>query len=448
MKKLFVFLSAAALAWGCSTGRGNGEPTVFSGKFIGYDNQFVEFFLPADNNEFKEIQIHVNSDGTFCDTIQFDKNYYDAPIFADRFMFRTSVEQGKTYYAEFDITEQGVETNFRFIGEGAAENEFMSHLWAIDETEVLADAVTYKENRELLNNLYAPLREELATIQNKGFVKYYTKQFAEKEDVYSYYFPFLSAEKTGVCPKDADFDAFVAKRNKLSDEEFTALTGTIFTYVPYSCKNVSITEALKAAASCSVKPSQKELAMTSIIQNFVGAGNDNGLSDGYEYFMENVTNEEYLDSVDEICKNALLLAPGADAPDIEFEDIDGRIHHLSDFKGKPLYVDLWASWCGPCCEEIPHLQKFVDSLGKDPQIACISISIDSDRADWTGKLEQLGSTWPQYLATAAGQDCISNQYFVSGIPRFMLIDAEGKIAAVNAPRPSDNNILQELLSLL
>ena len=90
----------------------------------------------------------------------------------------------------------------------------------------------------------------------------------------------------------------------------------------------------------------------------------------------------------------------------------------------------------------------MDALGKDPEIAVISISIDDERDDWTGKLDQLGSTWPQYLATAAGQDCISNQYFVTGIPRFMLFDANGKIASVNAPRPSDPDILEQLKDLL
>ena len=447
MRKAFAILCAAAILAGCSTSKGNGGPTVFQGRFIGYGSEYVEFFIPQDG-EYLEIPINVQPDGTFCDTVQFSKDEYDLALFADKFMFRISLEQGKTYNAEFDITEDGVETNFRFMGEGAAENTFMSHLWALDVQEDVSEASSFKEFRSIMANSYRPLRDELSTIPNKPFVKYYDAELDRQEKYFSYYFPFYYARQNGSCPDDPGFNAFVAQSKKLSDEELYAIVVPIFVNSSYSCGGIDVSEALKAAASCVTKPEQKEWAMMTMLTNLVGAGNLNGLDEGYDYFADHVKNEDYLDQAYELCNNASQLAPGSDAPDIEFEDIDGEVYCLSDLFGKPLYVDLWASWCGPCCEEIPYLAKFVESLSTNPEILCISISIDDDRDDWTGKLAEVNPSWMQFLATAAGQESISNQYFVSGIPRFLLIDAEGKIASVNAPRPSTPNLLDELKALL
>ena len=447
MKKTLTFLCAAALLAGCSTAPKNAGPTVFEGRFIGYTSEYVEFFIPQDSGEYLEIPLNVHPDGTFCDTIQFDMNLYDAALFADKFMFRICVEQGRHYVTEFDLSEEGVETHFRFMGEGEAENTFLARYWTLDELETIKPARTFQESRQLLSDAFAPLREELGMIPNKPFVKYYRDEMKAKEENYAYYFPFCATLLSGTCPDDPDFNAFIAKK-KMDDEAFESTVTPFFTNAAYLLQGIDVTEALKAAASCSAKPAQKERAMTLMMTQMVNAGNMDGLAEGYAYYMDQVTSEEDLDQIEEMCRNALLLSPGTPAPDIEFEDRNGKVYHLADFAGKPLYIDLWASWCGPCCEEIPYMAKFVESLGKDPEIVCISVSVDEERDNWTDKLEEVGAAWPQFLATEAGQDSISNQYFVSGIPRFLLIDAEGKIASVNAPRPSNPDLLEELLALL
>lgn len=447
MNKTLAFLCAAAILAGCSTSSKNGGPTVFQGRFIGYNGEFVEFFIPQ-GNDFLEIPLQVNPDGTFCDTIQFSENLYDAALFADKFMFRISVEQGKTYNTEFDITEEGVETNFRFIGEGAAENEYMKHLWALDDMASLKGVSNFKEFSAHVKDIYAPLREELKSLSNKPFVKFQNNELDTRETRSTYYFPFIAADATGDYPGDPDFAKYIAGRKKMSDEEFKSKMEFLCTNVPYLMDGIDVTGALKAAASCTDKPELKEWIMNRMLHAMVGAGKMNGLSEGYDYFAENVKNEEFLDAAYKLCNNALLLAPGANAPDIEYEDVDGKVHHLSDYAGKPLYVDLWASWCGPCVEEIPYMASFVESLGKDPEIVCISISIDDVRSDWTAKLDEDKPGWPQFLATKAGQASISSQYFVTAIPRFLLITADGTIASVDAPRPSTPNLLNELKSLL
>ena len=448
MRKTILAAGAALILAGCASDKaGNGEPTIFQGRFIGYNDEFVEFFDIVDG-EYVEMPVKVNPDGTFCDTLQFPENKYNAALFADKFMFRVCMEQGKTYTAEFDLTEEGTETNFRFIGEGEKENRFLSHLTAADPFDHFDSVKDFKECRQMLDGLYAPLLSELKTIGNKPFEKFYGDQIKKNMNTYLCFSPFFAAATNGSYQDDPEFNAFIAKNYKLNDDEFEEFMSNVFTNIAYMVPEIDATAALEAAASCATKPAQKEAAMNMMLQALASAGNFNGIAEAYEFFQDNVTNDDYLDTADEICRNILTLVPGTQAPDIEFKDLDGKVFHLADLAGKPLYIDLWASWCGPCCEEIPYLQKFVDSLGSNPEITCISISIDDEESDWTSKLDEVGSTWPQYIATAQGQASIAGKYFISAIPRFLLIDAEGRIASVNAPRPSEPELLNKLKEML
>ena len=189
---------------------------MFQGRFIGYTTEYVEFFIPQDG-DYLEIPLHVQPDGSFCDTVQFSRDQYDLALFADKFMFRIALEQGKTYTAEFDLREEGVETNFSFTGEGEAENTFMAHLWALNIEEEVDKASSFKEFRSIMANCYRPLREELSAIPNKPFVKYYKAELSRREKYYSYYFPFYYARESGSCPDDPDFNAFVALSRKMSE---------------------------------------------------------------------------------------------------------------------------------------------------------------------------------------------------------------------------------------
>lgn len=129
------------------------------------------------------------------------------------------------------------------------------------------------------------------------------------------------------------------------------------------------------------------------------------------------------------------LSPGAPAIDCEWEDAQGNKSHLSDLYGKVLYIDVWATWCGPCVAEIPHLEKLVERFKGNSRIEFVSVSVDSRKADWLAKLEKDKPQWKQYLCKN-----FCEFYNINGIPRFMLLDADGNIITVNAPRPSDEHI--------
>ena len=132
---------------------------------------------------------------------------------------------------------------------------------------------------------------------------------------------------------------------------------------------------------------------------------------------------------------------GEPAIDFNYPDIEGNEISLISFKGKLVYVDVWATWCGPCKAEIPSLQKLeTDYHGKD--ITFMSVSLDTDKEAWEKMVaeKELGGVqlW------ADGWSKITKDYAIFGIPRFLLFDAKGNVISTNAPRPSSDEI-RELL---
>lgn len=134
---------------------------------------------------------------------------------------------------------------------------------------------------------------------------------------------------------------------------------------------------------------------------------------------------------------------GEPAIDFNYPDIEGNEISLTSFKGDLVYVDVWATWCGPCKAEIPSLQKLeTDYHGKD--ITFMSVSVDTDKEAWEKMVaeKELGGVqlW------ADGWSKITKDYAIVGIPRFLLFDAKGNVISTNAPRPSSDEI-RELLEV-
>lgn len=130
--------------------------------------------------------------------------------------------------------------------------------------------------------------------------------------------------------------------------------------------------------------------------------------------------------------------PGADMPDIVLKDTDKRDVRLHSFKGKYVYIDLWASWCVPCCKEVPSLQKLEQDY-ENKNIAFVSISLDANLDAWMAKMKELKMHGNQLETGGSGFEKLMN---VTGIPRFLLYSPEGKLLQLNAPRPSSAQVRQ------
>jgi thiol-disulfide isomerase/thioredoxin len=137
------------------------------------------------------------------------------------------------------------------------------------------------------------------------------------------------------------------------------------------------------------------------------------------------------------------------SPSFDYDNYYGGKTKLEDFKGKYVYIDVWATWCGPCLAEIPSLKKIEEKF-HDRNIAFVSISIDKlkDIDKWKSmvKAKELGGV--QVFADNDWNSQFVKDYAISGIPRFILIDPNGKIVKADAARPSSPSLEGELDALL
>ncbi|UQD55764.1 TlpA disulfide reductase family protein [Flavobacterium sp. K5-23] len=140
---------------------------------------------------------------------------------------------------------------------------------------------------------------------------------------------------------------------------------------------------------------------------------------------------------------------GSMSPSFNFDNYKGGKTKLEDFKGKYVYIDIWATWCGPCIAEIPSLKK-VEGKYHDKNIVFLSMSIDKlkDLEKWKNmvKSKELGGV--QVFADNDFNSKFIQDYKVTSIPRFILIDPTGKIVKADAERPSSPKLEVELDALL
>lgn len=173
-----------------------------------------------------------------------------------------------------------------------------------------------------------------------------------------------------------------------------------------------------------------------VINDFIQQAGIESVSEVYDMYTKSSTNQERLAQLNNIFEAHNKIKPGNQSINFSFPDVNGKIYSLHDFKGKYVYIDVWASWCGPCRVEFPALKELKEKF-KSKNIEIIGISVDENKAQWENMLKNQGLGGIQLYANGWKND-LTDFYQINGIPRFILLDKEGKIINSNAERPSGN----------
>lgn len=168
----------------------------------------------------------------------------------------------------------------------------------------------------------------------------------------------------------------------------------------------------------------------------------------YKRYITESKNSLFLPTVQKSHDKWLAIEPGKPAPDFTGVTLDGKKIALSDLKGKVVYMDVWATWCGPCKTEFPHSKTVKKSFEGNENVVFLYLSIDQNIDAWK-KMVAADSNVPKGVHINQQQkkqpDAIWESYHIWGVPRYVLINQKGQIVQTHAPRPSSGKV-QGLIS--
>ena len=443
MKKLLFGILAITII-SCN----NSEPinyTLFSGTITNANSETITI---AGSGIAKKIK--VSDTGTFSDTIFNANGYY---TFGDG--KETSAMYLKDgYNIQLNMDAKEFDETIVYTGNGSDVNNFlaqkflikeqsgtMQEIYSLDETAYLAKM---NEQKEALEKALTGLDADFVK-QEKVNIKYdHISHVKDYQPAHSYFAKkkdFKVSESFPDVLKDLDLT------NEEDFKSSAAYKGIVINNFFKVAREKSAKEksAFQTTALDMIKESKSQIINNGLLAALSGqvSGRNAKAEELYNSIMELSTDESLKKRLTKQFNDIQKLAKGKASPVfVNYENNAGGTTSLTDLKGKYVYIDVWATWCGPCKAEIPFLKK-VEKKYHNKNIEFVSLSIDvaKDHGKWKQMIKDKELGGIQLMADSDWKSKFVTDYGIQGIPRFILIDPSGNIVSSNAPRPSNKKLI-------
>lgn len=446
MKKLL--LGALAVTIASCTNTAPVDYALFSGTIKNSESKKLTI-RNSDNKSIREITL--SDTGVFSDTI-FNANGYVSFVNGKE-SSAMYVKNGDNITLDMDAKE--FDETIVYTGNGSAANNFLAQkfltkenagsfkdLYSLDEVAYLAKMNTQNETLEKdLTGLDADFVK-----QEKVNLKYdYISHVMSFEPAHKYYTKnkdFKVSESFPDVLKGIDYNNEDHFKSSVSYRGL--VMNNFYKTVGTTSKEKEI--SFPEAAIAYIKTSKSALmnnAFLSAISREVSGGNSK-MKELYTDIMALSTDEDFKKKLTKQYEKAQKLAKGNVSPQfVNYENNAGGTTSLADLKGKYVYIDVWATWCGPCKREIPFLQKVEKKYhGKNIEFVSLSIDVAKDHGKWKQMIKDKSLGGIQLFADSDWKSKFVTDYGINGIPRFILIDPAGKIVSSSAPRPSNKKLVE------
>ena len=362
------------------------------------------------------------------------------------------IEPGKSF--DLSVKMEGEKAIPTFSGDGAKKNQYLNNT----DFSFTPD---YKLNEtEFATSLDKQLEKFEKNLAAQGFDNYFNNLEKKrlKYTVFSNLLEYRSAHLYAIENFEYQYpDAYFNKLAEVFTEDEDMLGMGV--YQEYMKKMVSyitinnmpefddflyIKEQLNYVCQHFKNPVVAEFMVDYIISEYITREGIGKLEELAPIYKAKVNTPKKITAFNELCDKWHKIAPGQPSPSFTYKDINGKEVHLSDFVGKYVYIDNWATWCGPCRREQPMLKKLEERFaGKN--ICFVSVSCDQDKSAWEKVVKEEKLEGIQLYAGAF--DPFMDAYMITAIPHFILIDREGKVINAKMSRPSDPETVKFLDAL-
>ncbi|CAM1352887.1 TlpA family protein disulfide reductase [Tenacibaculum insulae] len=459
MKRLVLFALIGTTIISCTKEKPVKNYLILSGKIENFKKRNVT--LTGFNFE-KKIKFDKKT-GTFSDTLKIDdKGYYT--IIANKKQFNLYLSDTVDTKINFDYKKS---ENVQFKGTNANINNYFvqkkekfseilvnaNKLFSLEEQDFLDKMDEYKEaltELSISNNLSADfLKSEVKNIEYE-----YLRNISNYQDFYRT----LTGDKDFTTSED--FPDPLENFNYSSGDDYVN---------SYSYRKMLETQLEALAKENNKEGEDYSLTYLETVQTEVTdqtAKNDllyksatagitytDNLKEFYTKFIAYSTNKEHKDKISESYNTLKTTAKGQPAPKFkDFENYAGGTTSLDDLlgKGKYLYIDVWATWCGFCKREIPLLKKLEEEYhGKNIEFVSISVDDKAQHKKWKQTIVDREMTGVQLFSGKKQSELEwAQKFLIKGLPKFIIIDPDGNIVNPNAPAPSQGQRLLDIFDEL